>query len=117
MISLTLVALAVAAAVRQYSHGAYLDAPELGITENYLYSAAFLLLAIGWLARGIMTGARDLRLLGLALLTLVTLKVFLIDAAALTGLLRILSFLGLGLALIAIGWAYGRFLARPAAKA
>jgi len=41
----------------------------------------------------------------------VTLKVFLIDAAALTGLLRILSFLALGLALIGIGWAYGRFVA------
>jgi uncharacterized membrane protein len=36
--------------------------------------------------------------------------VFLIDAAALTGLLRIGSFLGLGIALIGIGWAYGRVM-------
>jgi uncharacterized membrane protein len=62
-----------------------------------------------------MTGAHDLRIAGLALLTLVTFKVFLIDAAALEGILRILSFLGLGLALIAIGWAYGKVLKRPAA--
>jgi len=39
--------------------------------------------------------------------------VFLVDAAALEGVLRILSFLGLGLALIAIGWAYGRFMKVP----
>ena len=30
--------------------------------------------------------------------------------AALTGVLRILSFLGLGIALIGIGWAYGRIM-------
>uniref|UniRef100_UPI003983A867 DUF2339 domain-containing protein n=1 Tax=Sphingorhabdus sp. TaxID=1902408 RepID=UPI003983A867 len=51
-----------------------------------------------------------LRLAGLLLLTLVTLKVFLVDAAALSGVLRILSFLGLGIALIGIGWAYGRLM-------
>ncbi|NWN13489.1 DUF2339 domain-containing protein, partial [Escherichia coli] len=54
------------------------------------------------------------RVFGLALLTGVTFKVFLIDAAALDGLLRILSFLGLGLALIGIGWAYGRFVGKGA---
>ena len=37
---------------------------------------------------------------------------FLVDASALEGVLRALSFLGLGVALIAIGWAYGRFLGR-----
>jgi uncharacterized membrane protein len=51
-----------------------------------------------------------LRIAGLSLLTVVTFKVFLIDAAALTGLLRILSFLGLGVTLIGIGWAYGRVI-------
>lgn len=34
----------------------------------------------------------------------------LIDAAALEGVLRILSFMGLGIALIGIGWAYGRVM-------
>ncbi|HEY0624691.1 DUF2339 domain-containing protein, partial [Sphingomonas sp.] len=100
---------AAAAAVRQAAHGALLTGP-ITTGENYGYSAAFLLLAIAWLALGIRSGARDLRLAGLALLTAVTLKVFLIDAAALDGLLRILSFLGLGLALIGIGWVYNRFL-------
>lgn len=100
----------VCAAVRQAAHGSILTGP-VTTGENYGYSAAFLLLALAWLALGIRSGARDLRLAGLALLTVVTLKVFLIDAAALDGLLRILSFLGLGIALIGIGWVYNRFLA------
>ena len=52
-----------------------------------------------------------MRVAGLAVLTLTTFKVFLIDASALEGLLRVLSFLGLGAALIGIGWGYGRFAA------
>lgn len=103
---------AVAAAVRQAAHGTILTGP-VTTGENYGYSAAFLLLALVWLGLGIRSGARDLRIAGLALLTAVTLKVFLIDAAALDGLLRILSFLGLGIALIAIGWVYNRFLGAP----
>lgn len=106
--SLTLAA--VATAVRQAAHGTLLTG-TVTTGENYGYSAAFLLLAIAWLALGIRSGARDLRIAGLALLTAVTFKVFLIDAAALDGLLRILSFFGLGVALIGIGWVYNRFLA------
>jgi uncharacterized membrane protein len=104
---LALVAIAVAVTVRQAMHGTFLTG-SIGRTENWLYSAAFLGLALVWLGHGIRTGLGDLRIAGLALLTAVTLKVFLIDAAALEGILRILSFLGLGLALIGIGWAYGR---------
>ncbi len=101
--------LAALAAVRQASHGTWLTGP-IGTAENGGYSAVALALALFWLWRGIASGARDLRVAGLALLTGVTFKVFLIDAAALDGVARILSFLGLGIALIGIGWAYGRFL-------
>lgn len=108
--------LATLAAVRQLAHGSIVTGP-IEISENYGYSAALLLLAIAWLTLGIRAASRDLRLAGLGLLTFVTLKVFLIDAAALDGLLRILSFLGLGVALIGIGWVYRRFLAaRPKAS-
>jgi uncharacterized membrane protein len=117
--ALTIVALL--AAVRQATHGSFLTGP-IGTLENTGYSAVLLGLALFWLWRGISAGERDLRLYGLALLTLVTFKVFLIDAAALEGVLRILSFLALGVALIGIGWAYNRFLGRgvgelPAATA
>ena len=40
------------------------------------------------------------------------LKVFLLDMDALVGLWRVLSFLGLGLALIALGAVYRRFVVR-----
>jgi uncharacterized membrane protein len=107
---LAAVVIAVAATVRQVTHGDILTG-WIGRTENWLYSAAFLGLALVWLTHGIRKGLGDLRVIGLGLLFLVTLKVFLIDAAVLEGILRILSFLGLGIALIAIGWAYGRFVA------
>lgn len=114
--ALLLTAIAVAAAVRQGAHGTLLVGP-LGSGETWGYSAAFLLLAVAWLWRGIAGARRDLRIAGLLVLTGVTLKVFVIDVAALGGLLRIVSFLGLGIALIAIGWAYGRIIARPAPAA
>ena len=97
--------------VRQAFHGALLDGPEIFRAEHYSYSAAFLLLSVFWLWRGIKGAAGWLRVAGLALLTLTTFKVFLVDASALEGLLRVLSFLGLGAALIGIGWGYGRFAA------
>jgi uncharacterized membrane protein len=96
--------------VRQLMQGSMMSGGAFGTSENYLYSAGLLVLAIAWLARGMVAGSRLMRLAGLGLLTIVTLKVFLIDAAALTGVLRILSFLGLGIALIGIGWAYGRVM-------
>jgi uncharacterized membrane protein len=110
ILSLGAMAITVLAAVRQAMQGSIMSGGALGTGENYLYSAGLLVLAIAWLARGMMAGSKLLRLAGLALLTAVTLKVFLIDAAALTGVLRILSFLGLGIALIGIGWAYGRVM-------
>lgn len=110
----TLVALA--AAVRQFFHGAIMTGP-VTTGENGAYSATFLILSLIWLWRGIAITQRTLRIAGLSLLTVVTLKVFLIDAAALDGILRILSFLGLGIALIAIGWAYGKFVGKGAEAA
>lgn len=103
------------AAVRQATHGSLLTDP-VGTLENTGYSAALLGLALFWLWRGIARSARDLRLFGLGLLTAVTFKVFLIDAAALGGVLRILSFLALGVALIGISWAYNRFLGKGATE-
>ncbi len=112
--------IAALAVVRQAAHGSLLTGP-IGTAENGGYSAILLGIALFWLWRGIATTAHDLRIAGLALLTLVTFKVFLVDAAALDGLLRILSFLALGVALIGIGWAYGRFVGQaqkaPAAEA
>ena len=65
------------------------------------------------MAAALRTGARPLRLAALALVVLVTAKVFLLDMAGLVGLWRVLSFLGLGLSLIGLSAFYRRFV-RPA---
>ena len=108
--SLGMMIVATGITVRQAFQGTLLSGADVSNSENYAYSAAFMLLSIAWLVFGIRGGLKLLRFAGLLLLTLVTLKVFLVDAAALAGLLRILSFLGLGIALIGIGWAYGRVM-------
>jgi len=41
-------------------------------------------------------------------------KAFLIDMSELTGVYRALSFMGLGIVLVAIGWLYQRLLFRKA---
>jgi uncharacterized membrane protein len=66
------------------------------------------------MAWGIGWGDRALRLVGLAIIGLAAAKVFLLDMAGLAGLWRVLSFLGLGLALIGVGAVYRRFVIEPA---
>ena len=77
--------------------------------ELYVYSAVWLLFGVGLLALGFLRNAPALRHAGMALVCVVVAKVFLIDMAGLQGLLRVFSFLGLGAALIGLGYAYRRF--------
>ena len=100
----------VALLVRQGFHGAYLTAPDLPIAEFYAYSLAGMIVAIGLIVAGIRLPDKALRLAGLLLLAATFVKVFLVDASALEGVLRILSFLGLGIVLIGIGRLYGPVL-------
>lgn len=102
--------------VRQLFHGATLTAVEIFASESYTYSLAGLLLSVALLLGGIRLPDKALRIAGLALLTGTIFKVFLSDASALEGLLRILSFLGLGLALIGIGKLYTKVLAAEAKR-
>ena len=96
--------------VRQAFQGSLLTGAQMPRGEFYGYSLAGLLLAVALLVAGIRLPDKALRVAGLALLTATILKVFLIDAAALEGVLRILSFLGLGVALIGVGKLYGKVL-------
>ena len=82
--------------------------------ELWAYSGAWLVLGGAIFALGIRNASRELRLAALAVIGLTTCKVFLVDMGALVGLWRVLSFLGLGLALIGLGAIYQRFvLPRP----
>jgi uncharacterized membrane protein len=103
--------------VRQGFQGPILSRPGVPAAESYGYSLAGLLLSIALLLAGIRLPDKALRLAGLVLLTATTLKVFLVDASALAGVLRILSFLVLGIALIGIGKLYTTVLNAEAGAA
>jgi uncharacterized membrane protein len=77
--------------------------------ELYTYSIVWLLFGVALLAVGFLRGAAALRHAGMALVCVVVAKVFLIDMAGLQGLLRAFSFLGLGAALVGLGYAYRRY--------
>ncbi|MBK1662410.1 hypothetical protein CKO45_29970 [Paracraurococcus ruber] len=87
-----------------------LDAADVTAAELYAYSGAWLLLGAALLALGIRLGLPALRLAALGAIGLTILKAFLVDMDELDGLWRVLSFLGLGLSLIALGWVYRRFV-------
>jgi uncharacterized membrane protein len=84
--------------------------------ELWAWSGAWLAYGIALMIFGIRTEQRLLRLSALGVVALVCLKVFLVDMADLTGLWRVLSFLGLGLALIGLGVVHRRFVL-PSQKA
>ena len=119
VLSLASLVLGVMLMVRQGFQGPLLNGPNLPSAESYGYSLAGLLLSIALLLAGIRLADKALRVAGLVLLTATTVKVFAIDAGALEGVLRILSFLVLGIALIGIGKLYTKVLdaeARPAGE-
>ncbi len=64
---------------------------------------------IGLLALGFIVRERTLRLSGLALLLACILKLFVYDLRTLETMFRILSFIGLGVILLAVSWIYTRF--------
>ena len=86
-----------------------------GDAELYAYSAVWIAFALALLATGILRASPLLRYAALAVLMATVFKVFLIDMSGLTGLLRVASFLGLGLTLIGIGRIYQRFVHAPGA--
>ena len=92
------------------------DSPVLD-GELWAWSGAWMALAIGLMAGGLVWARRELRMAALAVIALVSAKVFLVDMAGLTGLWRVLSFLGLGLTLIGLGRLYGRLIGRPGGAA
>jgi uncharacterized membrane protein len=86
--------------------------------ELYAYSIVWLLFGAALLLGGIVRRSTMLRYASLIVLVLVVGKVFLVDMSGLTGLLRVASFLGLGIGLLALGFLYRRYVFaddRPAA--
>jgi uncharacterized membrane protein len=70
---------------------------------------AWSLLALAFFAAGLVLRDRHYRLGGLALLGLAVARVFCVDVWAITALWRTVSFIVLGVVLLAVGYAYNRF--------
>jgi len=97
--------------VRRLYHGADISAWKgFQQAELYTYSAVWLALAVALLLIGYRFRARSLRMAAAFLMLIVVLKVFLVDMSNLEGLYRVVSFIGLGVALIGIGRFYQTIL-------
>ncbi|QDZ11322.1 DUF2339 domain-containing protein [Devosia ginsengisoli] len=81
---------------------------DSGAIERYTYSAGMLLLAFAALLIGTRLDSQPLRYGSLAIMLATVAKVFLFDIGGLEGLWRVASFVGMGLALLATSWFYGR---------
>ena len=107
----------VTAEVRRLYHGPIMVVGETGGAEQYTYSIAWLAFGVILLGIGIFANSQRARLASAAVIALTILKAFVIDMSALTGVYRALSFMCLGLVLVAIGWLYQRILFRRQAAA
>jgi uncharacterized membrane protein len=96
--------------VRHGFAGERLTLGTVGQAEQWSYSVLWLVGGVTVLLGGLRLGSTGFRRAGLAMVLLVVAKVFLVDLSHTAGIWRALSFLGLGAALVGIGWLYRRFV-------
>ena len=84
--------------------GEFLNAGSPAVAEWYAYSAVWLLYGLALVVSGLAFGQPALRLAGFVIGAIVAAKVFLFDMAALSGIYRAASFLGLGACLMGLGY-------------
>ncbi len=103
--------------VRRFFQGEYIPSWKGFLeAETYAYSVTWLLIGVGLLVLGSRLNAKSLRLASAVLVLVAVVKVFLIDMSNLEGILRALSFIGLGGVLIGIGLFYQRILVNKGGK-
>jgi uncharacterized membrane protein len=98
--------------IRRLYHGPVLSRGPTTGAEQYSYSIAWLVFGVALLAIGILFNSQRARLASAAVIALTIMKAFMIDMSTLTGVYRALSFMCLGVVLVAIGWLYQRILFR-----
>ncbi|QDL96068.1 DUF2339 domain-containing protein [Rhodopseudomonas palustris] len=99
--------------IRRLYQGPVLSLGAPSDAEQYTYSLAWLGCGVLLLGAGLVFDSQRARLASAVVIGLTICKAFLIDMSTLTGVYRALSFMGLGLVLVAIGWLYQRILFRP----
>jgi uncharacterized membrane protein len=98
--------------IHRLFHGPMLTSGATTDAEQYTYSIAWLGFGVALLGIGILFNSQRARLASAVVIALTILKAFVIDMSTLTGVYRALSFMCLGLVLVAIGWLYQRILFR-----
>jgi uncharacterized membrane protein len=96
--------------VMRLYHGPVLTDGDIGDAEQYTFSAVWLAFGVVLLVAGLLLSSKPARLASAAVILLTVAKVFLVDMAHLAGIWRALSFIGLGLVLVGIGYVYQRLL-------
>ncbi len=116
LVAAGLVALYISAEIRHFWQGPVIQLWQPTTdAELYSYSLAWLLIGATVVVISHLKQWQGVQKVGLSILAIVICKVFLIDMANLTGLLKALSFIGLGLSLVALGWLFQKFKAKPTA--
>ena len=90
--------------IRRFWQGDWLGRPGVSQYELYSYTIALMLIGAALLYQSIARRSVTLRRIAMTVIALTVAKVFLLDAAGLTGLTRVFSFLGLGLSLAGLAW-------------
>ncbi len=104
--------------VRRLFQGEYIGAwAGMGQLETYSYSALWLTMGVALLVAGVGLKSHIMRIASAVLISVAVAKVFIFDMSALEGVLRALSFIGLGIVLIGIGLFYQKLLTRAARAA
>jgi uncharacterized membrane protein len=96
--------------IRRLYHGPFLTSGGTSDAEQYTYSIVWLAFGVVLLGTGVLFNSQRARLASAVVIALTILKAFLVDMSTLTGVYRALSFMCLGLVLVAIGWLYQRIL-------
>mgnify|MGYP003507580260 CR=1 FL=1 len=90
--------------IRRFWRGDDLSGYWVTQPELYSYTIAMMLAGAALLYQAIARRSAPLRRIAMAVIALTVAKVFLIDASGLSGLMRVFSFLALGLSLAALAW-------------
>ena len=98
--------------IRRLWRGNDLSVSGASAPELYSYTIAMIVAAVALLFLAFNRRSLPLRRIATIGIGLTIAKVFLIDMSGLTGLLRVASFLGLGLSLAGLGWLYRRMAAQ-----
>jgi uncharacterized membrane protein len=98
--------------IRRLYQGPFLSRGVTSGAEQYTYSIAWLAFGVVLLGIGILFNSQRARLASAAVIALTILKAFVIDMSTLSGVYRALSFMCLGVVLMAIAWLYQRILFR-----